>query len=229
MRGETGMVQDIANLILGTKGVQNGKLVLTTTAITCNRAIMQQPDASPAGGCAPRRIAFAMRGGFLDKSERGGYHAARCNRHARPRQRRNHDEADHRRGVLLGVWKRRSSARRRRGGSSRSCTGRALGFLDRLVRRVAPFFPAAISGACGMRNRQRRGDQRCASALSGAAASFSKKATLWTICDVFARRWPGGSRGGGQDRNPATPRWSIAGTVTASTSTQAASACCAKG
>ena len=31
MRGETGMVQDIANLILGTKGVQNGKLVLTTT------------------------------------------------------------------------------------------------------------------------------------------------------------------------------------------------------
>ena len=41
MRGETGMVQDIANLILGTKGVQNGKLVLTTTAITCNRAIMQ--------------------------------------------------------------------------------------------------------------------------------------------------------------------------------------------
>lgn len=31
MRGETGLVQDIANLILGTKGVQNGKLVLTTT------------------------------------------------------------------------------------------------------------------------------------------------------------------------------------------------------
>lgn len=31
MRGETGTVQDIANLILGTKGVQNGKLVLTTT------------------------------------------------------------------------------------------------------------------------------------------------------------------------------------------------------
>lgn len=31
IRGETGMVQDIANLILGTKGVQNGKLVVTTT------------------------------------------------------------------------------------------------------------------------------------------------------------------------------------------------------
>lgn len=31
MRGETGLVQDIANLILGTKGVQNGRLVLTTT------------------------------------------------------------------------------------------------------------------------------------------------------------------------------------------------------
>lgn len=31
IRGETGVVQDIANLILGTKGVQNGRLVLTTT------------------------------------------------------------------------------------------------------------------------------------------------------------------------------------------------------
>lgn len=31
LRGETGLVQDIANLILGTKGVQNGRLVLTTT------------------------------------------------------------------------------------------------------------------------------------------------------------------------------------------------------
>ena len=31
LRGETGLVQDIANLILGTKGVQNGKLVLTAT------------------------------------------------------------------------------------------------------------------------------------------------------------------------------------------------------
>lgn len=31
MRGETGLVQDIANRILGTKGVQNGRLVLTTT------------------------------------------------------------------------------------------------------------------------------------------------------------------------------------------------------
>lgn len=31
LRGETGMVQDIANLILGTKGVQNGRLVVTTT------------------------------------------------------------------------------------------------------------------------------------------------------------------------------------------------------
>lgn len=30
LRGETGMVQDIANLILGTKGVQNGRLVVTT-------------------------------------------------------------------------------------------------------------------------------------------------------------------------------------------------------
>ncbi|MDR0515399.1 MAG: nickel-responsive transcriptional regulator NikR [Coriobacteriaceae bacterium] len=31
LRGETGLVQDIANLILGTKGVKNGKLALTTT------------------------------------------------------------------------------------------------------------------------------------------------------------------------------------------------------
>ena len=31
LRGETGLVQDVANLILGTKGVQNGKLVVTTT------------------------------------------------------------------------------------------------------------------------------------------------------------------------------------------------------
>lgn len=31
IRGETGLVQDVANLILGTKGVQNGKLVVTTT------------------------------------------------------------------------------------------------------------------------------------------------------------------------------------------------------
>ena len=31
LRGETGLVQDIANLILGTKGVKNGRLVLTTT------------------------------------------------------------------------------------------------------------------------------------------------------------------------------------------------------
>ena len=31
LRGETGLVQDIANLILGTNGVQNGKLVLTVT------------------------------------------------------------------------------------------------------------------------------------------------------------------------------------------------------
>ena len=31
LRGETGLVQDIANLILGTKGVQNGRLVVTTT------------------------------------------------------------------------------------------------------------------------------------------------------------------------------------------------------
>lgn len=31
LRGETGLVQDIANLILGTKGVKNGKLVVTTT------------------------------------------------------------------------------------------------------------------------------------------------------------------------------------------------------
>ena len=30
LRGDSGLVQDIANLILGTKGVQNGKLVLTT-------------------------------------------------------------------------------------------------------------------------------------------------------------------------------------------------------
>ena len=31
LQGETGLVQSIANLILGTKGVQHGKLVLTTT------------------------------------------------------------------------------------------------------------------------------------------------------------------------------------------------------
>ena len=31
LRGETGLVQDIANLILGTKGVKNGRLVVTTT------------------------------------------------------------------------------------------------------------------------------------------------------------------------------------------------------
>lgn len=31
MRGETGLIQMIANLILGTKGVQNGRLVPTTT------------------------------------------------------------------------------------------------------------------------------------------------------------------------------------------------------
>lgn len=31
MRGETGLIQGIANRILGTKGVQNGRLVLTTT------------------------------------------------------------------------------------------------------------------------------------------------------------------------------------------------------
>ena len=30
LRGETSLVQNIANLISGTKGVQNGKLVLTT-------------------------------------------------------------------------------------------------------------------------------------------------------------------------------------------------------
>lgn len=34
LRGETGLVQDVANLILGTKGVKNGKLVLTTTGRT---------------------------------------------------------------------------------------------------------------------------------------------------------------------------------------------------
>ncbi|WP_251212404.1 nickel-responsive transcriptional regulator NikR [Adlercreutzia murintestinalis] len=31
LRGEIGLVQDISNLILGTKGVQTGKLVLTPT------------------------------------------------------------------------------------------------------------------------------------------------------------------------------------------------------
>lgn len=31
LRGETSLVQDIANLILGTKGVQNGRLVVTST------------------------------------------------------------------------------------------------------------------------------------------------------------------------------------------------------
>ena len=34
LQGETGLVQDISNLILGTKGVQNGNLVLTTTGHT---------------------------------------------------------------------------------------------------------------------------------------------------------------------------------------------------
>lgn len=31
LRGETGLVQDVANMILGTKGVKNGRLVVTTT------------------------------------------------------------------------------------------------------------------------------------------------------------------------------------------------------
>lgn len=31
LKGETGEVQDVANLILGTKGVKTGKLVMTTT------------------------------------------------------------------------------------------------------------------------------------------------------------------------------------------------------
>lgn len=31
LKGETGLVQDISNLILGTKGVKNGRLVVTTT------------------------------------------------------------------------------------------------------------------------------------------------------------------------------------------------------
>ncbi len=31
MKGETGMIQDVSNLILGTKGVKNGRLVMTTT------------------------------------------------------------------------------------------------------------------------------------------------------------------------------------------------------
>lgn len=31
MRGESGLIQGIADLILGTKGVKNGRLVLTTT------------------------------------------------------------------------------------------------------------------------------------------------------------------------------------------------------
>jgi len=31
LRGEAGLVQDVANLILGTKGVKNGRLTLTTT------------------------------------------------------------------------------------------------------------------------------------------------------------------------------------------------------
>lgn len=33
LRGETGLVQDIANLIMGTKGVRNGHLVVTTTDV----------------------------------------------------------------------------------------------------------------------------------------------------------------------------------------------------
>ncbi len=31
LKGETGVVQDVANMILGTKGVKTGKLVMTTT------------------------------------------------------------------------------------------------------------------------------------------------------------------------------------------------------
>lgn len=31
LKGETGLVQDVSNLILGTKGVKNGRLVVTTT------------------------------------------------------------------------------------------------------------------------------------------------------------------------------------------------------
>ena len=31
LKGETGLVQDVANLILGTKGVKTGRLVITTT------------------------------------------------------------------------------------------------------------------------------------------------------------------------------------------------------
>ena len=34
IKGETGLVQNISNRILGTKGVQNGRLVLTTTGTT---------------------------------------------------------------------------------------------------------------------------------------------------------------------------------------------------
>ncbi len=34
IRGETELVQTIADLILGTKGVQNGRLVLTTTGLS---------------------------------------------------------------------------------------------------------------------------------------------------------------------------------------------------
>ncbi len=33
LRGETGLVQEIANLILGTKGVRNGRLVITTANV----------------------------------------------------------------------------------------------------------------------------------------------------------------------------------------------------
>ena len=31
LKGETGLVQDVANMILGTKGVKTGRLVTTTT------------------------------------------------------------------------------------------------------------------------------------------------------------------------------------------------------
>ena len=31
LKGETGLVQDIANMILGTKGVSHGNLTVTTT------------------------------------------------------------------------------------------------------------------------------------------------------------------------------------------------------
>ena len=52
LRGHTELVQSIANLILGTKGVQNGKLVLTVAEYFITEheeAIIGRADQTPYG------------------------------------------------------------------------------------------------------------------------------------------------------------------------------------